>query len=106
MPNFLFKASYEPEGVRGVAKNGGSARRDVIAKVFEANGGKLDSFYFAFGDADVYAFGALPDNESALAIALAVNQTGHTKVSTVVLATPEEVDAAAGKSVDYTPPGG
>ena len=106
MPNYLFKASYGPEGVRGVASQGGSARRDVIAKVFEANGGKLEAFYFAFGDADVYAFGELPDNEAVLAIALAVNQTGHTMVQTVVLATPEEVDAAANRSVDYTPPGG
>ena len=106
MPHYLFKASYTPEGVRGVAAGGGSARREAVTRMFESNGGKLESIYFAFGDADVYAFGELPDNEAALALAIAVNSSDHTTVATVVLATPEEVDAAAKRSVDYTPPGG
>ena len=106
MPHFLFKASYNPEGVRGVAEKGGSARREAIEQVFASNGGKLTNFYFAFGDADVYAFGELPDNETAAAFAMTINADGRTKVSTVVLLTPEEVDAAAGKSIDYVAPGG
>jgi hypothetical protein len=47
----------------------------------------------------------VPDNESAAAIALAVNTGGGAKVSTVVLLTPEEIDAAAKRSVDYRAPG-
>ena len=105
MPKYLFKASYTSEGVAGVATKGGSSRRDAIKRVFEANGGKLEAFYFAFGDTDVYAFGDLPDAETAAAIALAVNREGKTTVSTVVLLTPEEVDGAAKRSIDYIPPG-
>ncbi len=37
--------------------------------------------------------------------ALAVNSTGHTSVRTVVLMTPEDVDAAAKQTVTYIPPG-
>ena len=105
MPKYLFKASYSAEGTKGVASKGGSARRDAIDHLFQANGGRMEGFYFAFGEADAYVFGDLPDNETAAAIALTVNSDGRATVTTVVLATPEEIDAAAQKSVDYTPPG-
>lgn len=68
-------------------------------------GGRLESLYFAFGDHDVYVIADLPDNESAAAVALTVNSAGGAAVRTVVLLTPEEVDAAAKRSVDYRPPG-
>jgi uncharacterized protein with GYD domain len=105
MPSFLFKASYSPEGVRGVAAKGGSARRDAVAELFTANGGKLESFYFAFGETDAYVIGEVPDNETATAVALTVNSSGLASVTTVQLLTPEEVDAAAKRSIDYRPPG-
>jgi uncharacterized protein with GYD domain len=106
MPKYLFEASYTPEGVKGVASNGGSARRDAVAHAYEALGGKMEAFYFAFGENDAYVFGDLPDNQAATALALNVNKSGGAAVKTVVLLTPEEVDAAANASVDYTPPGG
>jgi uncharacterized protein with GYD domain len=106
MPKYLFKASYTSEGVAGVAKKGGSARRDALQHLFEANGGKLEAFYFAFGETDAYVFGDLPDAETAAAIALAVNRAGAASVSTVVLLTPEEIDGAAKRAIDYIPPGG
>ena len=105
MPKFLFEASYTHEGVKGVQSAGGSSRRDVVAKVAESVGGSLESFYFAFGDRDAYVVCDLPDNESATAIALTVNAAGGATVRTVVLLTPEEVDAAAKRSVEYRPPG-
>jgi len=71
----------------------------------EGLGGHLESFDFAFGEDDVYTIVELPDNKTAAAVALAVNSTGHTGVRTVVLMTPEEVDAAATQTVNYTPPG-
>jgi uncharacterized protein with GYD domain len=105
VPKFLFKASYSPEGAKGVASRGGSARVEAIEKLFESNGGKLETFYFAFGDADVYAIGDLPDNQTAAAIAIAINADGRTTVSTVVLLTPDEIDAATKTEVGYRAPG-
>ncbi len=105
MPKFLFEASYTLEGVKGVQRAGGSKRRDAVASLAESVGGKLESFHFAFGDRDAYVVVDLPDNESAAAVAIAVNATGAVTLKTVVLLTPEEVDAAAGRSVDYRPPG-
>jgi uncharacterized protein with GYD domain len=105
MPKFLFEASYTTDGIKGIQRAGGSSRRDAIAQLAEASGGQLDSLYFAFGEHDVYAVLDLPDNETAAAFALAVNASGATRVRTVVLLTPEEVDAAARRTVDYRAPG-
>jgi uncharacterized protein with GYD domain len=105
MPKFLFEASYTLEGIKGVQSAGGSARRDAVAQVASSVGGQLESFHFAFGESDAYVIVDLPDNESAAAVALVVNAAGGATVKTVVLLTPEEVDAAAQRSVDYRTPG-
>ena len=91
MPKYLVEASYTVEGVRGIQSAGGSSRRDAIAALAESAGGQLESFYFAFGERDVYTVVELPDNESATAVALTVNASGAVKVRTTVLVTPEEV---------------
>jgi uncharacterized protein with GYD domain len=105
MPKFLIEASYTLEGVRGVQSAGGSSRREAVAQTVESVGGKLESFHFAFGGRDAYVIADLPDNESAAAVALTVNSTGGATASTVVLLTPEEIDAAAERSVSYRAPG-
>jgi uncharacterized protein with GYD domain len=105
MPKFLFEASYTLDGIKGVQSAGGSSRRDAVAQVAESVGGQLESFHFAFGERDAYVIVELPDNESAAAVALTVNAAGGATVKTVVLLTPDEVDAAAKQSVDYKPPG-
>ena len=104
MPKFLFQASYTVEGVKGLHGEGGSARRDAVAKAAESVGGRLERFYFAFGEHDAFAIADLPDNQSAAAFALAVSAAGGASVRTVVLLTPEDVDAAIKRSVDYRPP--
>ena len=76
MPKYLFEGRYNVEGAKGVARECGSGRREAIQKSFESLGGKLESLYFAFGDVDAYVIGDLPDNESAAAMSLAVNQSG------------------------------
>ena len=71
----------------------------------ESLGGKLESFYFAFGEVDAYVIVDLPDSVSASAIALAVNQSGGATVKTVVLIPPEDIDKAGKKAVNYRAPG-
>jgi uncharacterized protein with GYD domain len=105
VPKFLFEASYTPEGVKGIQSAGGTSRVKAVTDVTESLGGKVESFNFAFGGSDAYVVVDLPDNEAAAAIALAVNATGAVSVNTAVLLTPEEVDAAAKRSVQYRPPG-
>jgi uncharacterized protein with GYD domain len=104
MPRFLFAASYTVEGVAGLRRQGGSGRREAVARAAHSVGGRLEHFYFAFGEHDVFAVADLPDNESAAAFALAVSEAGGATVRTVVLLTAEEVDAAARRSVEYRSP--
>jgi uncharacterized protein with GYD domain len=105
MAKYLFEARYNAEGAKGVAREGGTGRRVAIAKMTEGLGGKLETFYYAFGDVDAYVIVDVPDNISAAAVALAVNQAGAATVKTVVLITPEDMDKAGKKAVDYRPPG-
>ena len=105
MPKYLVQASYVGEGLKGLIKEGGSSRRDTVARVIEGMGGKLETFYYAFGDFDVLGIADMPDNVSALAFSLAVNASGGINAKTVVLATPEEIDDATKKAVDYRAPG-
>ena len=106
MPKYLWQASYSSEGMKGVAKDGGTGRREAATHLVEQLGGKVEAFYFAFGDADVYAIADLPDNEAATAMALAINGSGAVTLETIPLLTPEEVDAASKKSVEFRPAGG
>ena len=71
----------------------------------ETLGGKLETFYFAFGGVDAYVIVDVPDSITAAAVALAVNQTGAAAVKTVVLISPEDMDKASKKSVEYRPLG-
>jgi uncharacterized protein with GYD domain len=102
---YLVKASYSAEGAKGVQSGGGGARRDAVARMAEGLGGKMESFYFAFGDTDAYVVLDLPDNRTAAAASIAVNTSGGASSEVVVLLTPEEIDAASQLSVDYRPPG-
>jgi uncharacterized protein with GYD domain len=106
MPKFLLEASLTAQGVKGVRGEGGTARREAVKQALESVGGRLEAFYFAFGERDVYVLADLPDNESAVAMAMAVNSSGAVASRTIVLLTPEEVDAAANRSADYRAPGG
>ena len=105
MPNYLIKANYGPEGVAGLSASGGTARRDAIDEMIGGAGGKLAAFYFAFGDADVYAICELPNDETMAALALSINQSGATMINTAVLMTPEQMDEAAGMALEYRRPG-
>jgi uncharacterized protein with GYD domain len=108
MAKYLIEASYSQEGLKGLVKEGGSGRKAAVEAAFKALGGRLESFYYAFGTSDVFAIADMPDNVSAAAFALAVGPTGAlAHLKTVVLLTVDEVDQAAKKAAGaaYRPPG-
>jgi uncharacterized protein with GYD domain len=105
MPKYMFKTSYSSEGAAGLLKDGGTKRRDLAKSIVEAAGGTLEAFYFAFGDEDAYIIADLPDHATVSAISLHVSASGAVAATTIVLVTPEEIDAASKMKVDYRPPG-
>ena len=105
MPKFLIKASYNVDGARGLMKEGGTGRRKVVEGLVQKLGGKVEAFYFAYGEADVYVITDMPDVTAGLAVSLAVNASGAVRLQTIPLITPEEIDAATKKAVAYRAPG-
>jgi len=105
MPKYLFYGAYTPEGLKGLLAEGGSSRIQAAKQALKSVGGSLEAFYFSFGDNDFYIIVDLPDNVSTTAISFAGNVSGTFSIKTVVLLTPEEVDEAVKKSVNFRPPG-
>jgi len=105
MPKYLITANYTAEGLAGVRSAGAKSRVDAVSSMLEAMGGRLESFYFAFGDTDVYAVAEAPDDEAAAALAIAINSTGAVSIRTTKLLTVDQVDEALGRTVNYRPPG-
>jgi uncharacterized protein with GYD domain len=106
MPKYLIEASYTGDGAQGLRQEGGSARRAAVEKACSSVGGKLDAFYYAFGETDVVTIVDLPDNVTAAGVALLIAASGRVDIKTTVLLTPGEVDAAVKVTGDYRPPGG
>ena len=105
MPKFLIKATYQTDGARGLLKEGGTKRRAAVQKIVEAAGGKIEAFYYAYGEDDAFIIMDLPDVAAGLAISLTVNASGAVRLSTVPFITPEELDAASKTGVKYRAPG-
>jgi uncharacterized protein with GYD domain len=105
MPKYLIIASLTQEGIRGSLNEGGTARREAIRRATEGLGGKLEAFYYAFGESDVYSIIEMPDNAAAAAASMAVSAAGISHNATVVLITPEEMDEVSKKNIQaYVPP--
>jgi len=105
MPKFLIAGSYTAEGARGLLAEGGSARRAATEKLITSLGGTMEAYYFAFGEDDFYIIGDMPSNAAAAAGALTAGASGAVRARTVVLLTPEEVDAMSKLSPRYRAPG-
>ncbi len=105
MSKYLFQVNYVGEGVKGLIKEGGSSRRAATEKMVQSMGGKIEAYYFCFGEYDNYVIVDFPDNVTAAAVALTVCASGAVVTKTVVLLTPEEVDNAVKKSPIYRAPG-
>src|SRR2546427_3813142 len=98
MARFMFQASYSADGIKGVLKDGGTGRRTAVEAAIKSLGGKLEGFYYAFGETDVYVIVDGIDNATAAAFFMGVGSTGSLRrLKTTVLMTPEESDQAGQK---------
>jgi uncharacterized protein with GYD domain len=105
MPKYLILASYTAEGAEGLLKGGGSARRKATEELVKEVGGRVEAFYFAFGKDDAVVIIDVPDQITAAALSLHVTASGALRTRATVLITPEEIDEAARRRVDFRAPG-
>lgn len=108
MPFYMSQITLSPEGLKAMTANP-QDRRGPVGKLFEAAGGKLHHYFFAFGEADVVIIGEAPDNTACASLMLAAMGGGAISSSktTVLMSHEEGLEAfrRAGQ-VAYTPPGG
>jgi uncharacterized protein with GYD domain len=105
MAKYLAKASYTAQGTKGLLKDGGSRRRAAVKNTVRRLGGRLEAFYYTFGDSDAIIILDLPDAASAAALSMATAASGAVRISTTPLITPEDIDKACRKHVTYKAPG-
>lgn len=105
MPKYLIRAEYTSAGTQGLIADSASGRRADVQTAVKALGGKVEAFYFAFGDDDVISIVDLPDNVHAAALGLAITSSGAVKIRTTPLLTIEEVDQALEVKTHYRAPG-
>ena len=106
MPRYLLKVRYTVDGIKGVRKDGGTARAEAARKLIEGVGGKMESFDFAFGGVDAYLVIEAPNNGAVAGAATIVGAAGGASIETVALVSPAEMDAAVSIDADYRKPGG
>jgi uncharacterized protein with GYD domain len=105
MAKYLFKVKLTVDGLKGLLEEGGTARREVVDRMVQSIGGRLESMYWAFGDDDIYVIVDLPGNASAAAMGMVVSAAGGVRTSTVVLLSSGEIDEAVRQKVVYRAPG-
>jgi len=105
MPKYMFEATYLGQGIQGLMREGGTARRDALSEALKSVGGTLESFYYAFGYYDVLGVFEAPDDASAAALSLLINSTGNVNVRLKPLLTVADLDEAVKKTPSYRAPG-
>jgi uncharacterized protein with GYD domain len=98
MAHYLFQVAYTPLGTAALVNNP-QDRADAVRAPIEKLGGKVENFWFSFGDYDVVGIIEMPDNVSAAAFAMAVSAGGACKaVKTTPLLSTQEGLAAMRKA--------
>ncbi len=105
MPKYLVQGRYTTGGIQGLVRDSASGRRADVQAAVTALGGKVEAFYFAFGDCDAVMIVDLPSSIKAAALALTISGSGAVRVRTTPLLTVEDVDQALEIKTQYRAPG-
>ena len=107
MAKFMFKGQYLQAGVQGTLREGFAAREAYIRQITQAAGGKVEAFYWAYGEDDVILIVDYPNNIAAAAFSVAASGGGAIKaIKTTPLISIEdgtEIMRMAAES-GYSPP--
>lgn len=106
MAYYLMLVSYSPETVKSLLKNPQN-RMEKVRPVIEKLGGKIENFWFSFGEYDIVGICQMPDNISAVAFSMAVGAGGSVKAfKTIPLLSIEDGVEAMKKAGEsgYKPP--
>jgi uncharacterized protein with GYD domain len=109
MAKYAITGGYTAEAWAKMIENPGD-RLAAVTKAAQALGGKVESFYWSFGDDDYLAIFDAPDDISAAAFSVAVGSSGSLRnVRTIKLITLDEgkklLEKAKAAKAAYATPG-
>ena len=106
MARYLFQGTYSREGAQGLLRDGGTKRRAAVESLVKTLGGRLEAFYYGFGETDLFIIAELPDHVAAASASLIVVASGAGSWRTTVLLTADEMDGVSKSSATtYRAPG-
>ena len=105
MTRYLFQGTYSKEGAAGLLREGGTKRRAAVESLVKSLGGRLEAFYYGFGETDLFIIVELPDHVAAASASLIVVASGAGSWRTTLLLSAEDMDQASKRSGAYRPPG-
>jgi uncharacterized protein with GYD domain len=97
MPKYMFQGSYSQDSWKSLVSNPEN-REDATRKLFEGAGGRLEAYYWAFGEDDWVAIGELPDDEAAGSVSIAASSSGAVTAHTTKLITMDEAQSMLRKA--------
>lgn len=106
MPAYLYRVGYTSESWAAQIQKP-TNRLESITPIVKGLGGRVLSFYYAFGEDDVVLICQMPDNKAAAALALAAASGGAlSHITTTPLMTVAESMGAMrqAKRARYVPP--
>ena len=108
MAIYMHQANYSHEAMKSLVANPQN-RKEVVAKTFEAAGGRLIDAWMAFGEYDVIVISEFPNNVDAVALSMTIASSGSLSnlKTTVLISMDDAVEAMklAGQITgSYTPP--
>jgi uncharacterized protein with GYD domain len=109
MAKYAVLGGYTAEAWSKMVENPGD-RTAAVKKAVETLGGKLESFYWSFGDDDFLGIIEVPDDAAAGAFSVAVGSSGTLRnLRTIKLISLEEgrkvLEKAKTTKAAYSPPG-
>jgi len=88
MPTYVVLYKLTDQGIRNIKD--APQRIEEGIKAIEAVGGKVIGFYSVMGEYDYVGIGELPNDESAVTLALALGSQGNARTTTLKAFTKEE----------------
>jgi uncharacterized protein with GYD domain len=94
---YLVRAVLTAEGLKNLQKQPPTALKAGVAKFVESVGGKLEFWFFDYGESTAYSVIDYPDEIAAATAQLSTNTAGFARVTIRPLLSAEEMDKAVAK---------
>lgn len=95
MPTYISFGKYTDQGARNIKD--AISRLNVVQRAIQQAGGKLVGWYMMLGEYDLATVVELPDDETALRLALEVGQFGNLRTTAMRAFTRDEVERVIGR---------